>query len=804
MEKIVNKSIKIDLHIHSKKSSFKDKTIVENSDIDNIKTLIGALLDNKVNLCAITDHDSFDYKLYSKLKKEEKKDNCIKKVLPGVEFTVTFKRNNNVKPLHVIAIFNDEDDEKIKKIEEVLKFDSNNRPKYNYNNTFDEKKFLDILAKIDLDALLIVHQKQTISSTSDPKQNDANSLGVDAFNEFVLSEYFEAFEFKNRKNEVFNNLEKQKYENEALRFITGSDCHEWSVYPKHDSKSNDVEFKHTFIKSLPTFRGLAFALTDDSRISLSDNFYTTDTDNYIKEINISIDNVKLDIPLSRGINVIIGDNSIGKSLLLHKLTDYYRLNHESNLSPLTKTIVSGYNAYLNDNCISIDTHLPKNKIFGFDTQGEIRKKFNQGALKSKSFFETKYPLDVDVSNIKNKVLSIINEVEQLIKIKFSYDYDYECISNIDLLKEEINPTSISIINCDEKIHNDKLSKIDKIITTRDAAINKLNELVKLDISELEKFKIKELIGLLKEENKKITNEKIILDKQNKIINSINKVFLETINKNNKTNTNDDITYSKYVNNVQMLANQILSTINYQNKIKEISYNVDEYIIKPNEKPYLHYTFIKKTKIEKVDNNYISKLLTLPLRKNQSMFNISNLNKLEFINMLNKYDDEEFPNPVDFYKKKILDEIEKDFKNIPSIVQFKDNQRKDYSDGVNAHVYFDIISSNVYQKGIYLIDQPEDDVSPSAIKKYLLKDFKHMGRDRQVLLITHNPQFVVNLDVDNVICITKTDDKKIKIISGALEYKDSNTDIIQSVAEILEGGIDSIKKRWKRYDKQNNN
>lgn len=97
---------------------------------------------------------------------------------------------------------------------------------------------------------------------------------------------------------------------------------------------------------MPTFRGLAFALTDDSRISLSDNFYTTDTDNYIKEINISIDNVKLDIPLSRGINVIIGDNSIGKSLLLHKLTDYYRLNHESNLSPLTKTIVSGYNAYL--------------------------------------------------------------------------------------------------------------------------------------------------------------------------------------------------------------------------------------------------------------------------------------------------------------------------------------------------------------------------------------------------------------------------------------------------------------------------
>ena len=79
MVKIVDQAIKIDLHIHSKKSYFKDKAIVENSDINNIKTLIDALLDNKVNLCAITDHDSFDYDLYSKLKKEEKKIIALKK-----------------------------------------------------------------------------------------------------------------------------------------------------------------------------------------------------------------------------------------------------------------------------------------------------------------------------------------------------------------------------------------------------------------------------------------------------------------------------------------------------------------------------------------------------------------------------------------------------------------------------------------------------------------------------------------------------------------------------------------------------
>ena len=44
MVKIVDQAIKIDLHIHSKKSYFKDKAIVENSDINNIKTLIASNL----------------------------------------------------------------------------------------------------------------------------------------------------------------------------------------------------------------------------------------------------------------------------------------------------------------------------------------------------------------------------------------------------------------------------------------------------------------------------------------------------------------------------------------------------------------------------------------------------------------------------------------------------------------------------------------------------------------------------------------------------------------------------------------
>ena len=71
------------------------------------------------------------------------------------------------------------------------------------------------------------------------------------------------------------------------------------------------------------------AVTNTKRINYVNNFYST-TDKYLDSINIQIDNDKYDIKLSKGINVIIGDNSIGKSLLIHKLTNYNYLNDLKN------------------------------------------------------------------------------------------------------------------------------------------------------------------------------------------------------------------------------------------------------------------------------------------------------------------------------------------------------------------------------------------------------------------------------------------------------------------------------------------
>ena len=70
------------------------------------------------------------------------------------------------------------------------------------------------------------------------------------------------------------------------------------------------------------------------------------------------------------------------------------------------------------------------------------------------------------------------------------------------------------------------------------------------------------------------------------------------------------------------------------------------------------------------------------------------------------------------------------------------------------------------------------------------------------MVTHNPQFIVNLDIDNLIYLSKDIDGTLIFQSGALEYECADYQVLQLVADNIEGGLDSIQKRWKRYEKAN--
>ena len=252
MQKVVDTGLKIDLHIHSKASHAKDGRKVANNTLENIPLLISKLSENGVNICAITDHDVFSYEMYRALKAAENQDNSILKVLPGVEFSVTFRHESIEKMLHIVAIFSDADDEKVKQMEQAIQA---NRP--GQDGSYSEEAMLSLLRVISLDTILIVHQKRSLSG-KEPGGNDANALGEEKFFEFVDTDYFEAFEFRNKRNEVFNRtyVHEQGLE-EKVRFVTGTDCHDWTVYPAEDkSDKSPSQFPYTYAKCLPTFKGL--------------------------------------------------------------------------------------------------------------------------------------------------------------------------------------------------------------------------------------------------------------------------------------------------------------------------------------------------------------------------------------------------------------------------------------------------------------------------------------------------------------------------------------------------------------------
>lgn len=213
-----------------------------------------------------------------------------------------------------------------------------------------------------------------------------------------------------------------------------------------------------------------------------------------------------------------------------------------------------------------------------------------------------------------------------------------------------------------------------------------------------------------------------------------------------------------------------------------------------------YRFVAKTKTKEVSNANLLTLINNVLGKS-----VKDINSIDSSTIPDRFSNR---NKETSYKEKLINlknELDKEIDNCFSIDKaINDASDKDVtkelSSGFNSKIYFDLISNQTDDNRIYIIDQPEDDVSQPSIKKNILGDFYDMSKNRQVIIITHNPQFIVNLDVDNVIFIGKDENDKIYIQNGALEYCDKDYDILKIVADNIEGGIDSINERWKRYDK----
>jgi hypothetical protein len=99
----------------------------------------------------------------------------------------------------------------------------------------------------------------------------------------------------------------------------------------------------------------------------------------------------------------------------------------------------------------------------------------------------------------------------------------------------------------------------------------------------------------------------------------------------------------------------------------------------------------------------------------------------------------------------------------------------------------------------LIDQPEENLDPKSVFDDLVPHFREARKRRQIIIVTHNANLVVNTDADQVIVASCEPSEQgqlpfIDYATGSLE----NPDIRAAVCDILEGGERAFLERERRY------
>ena len=135
----------------------------------------------------------------------------------------------------------------------------------------------------------------------------------------------------------------------------------------------------------------------------------------------------------------------------------------------------------------------------------------------------------------------------------------------------------------------------------------------------------------------------------------------------------------------------------------------------------------------------------------------------------------------------------DFINIGVKVTLDKKPITKLSYGQQGTIYLRLqIAAKMFSETI-IYDQPEDDLDNDFITNELIPIFKKIKLYRQIIIVSHNANLVVNADSEQVI-IANNDDGKLSYFSGSLEDPIINAE----VCRILEGGKNAFEDRERKY------
>lgn len=194
------------------------------------------------------------------------------------------------------------------------------------------------------------------------------------------------------------------------------------------------------------------------------------------------------------------------------------------------------------------------------------------------------------------------------------------------------------------------------------------------------------------------------------------------------------------------------------------------IINENQNPYTGLSDLKKAIIRIQSGDFL------------------NLTDRRFGEHIQKLDPEKIDRIMCFFPEDSLDIRYYDQKrrNFISIKQGSPGQR-------NAALLAFLL---IYGNEPLVLDQPEDDLDNQLIYDSIVAQLREIKRKRQVIVVTHNANVVVNGDSENVIPLHINNSAQTVTTGygGLQEY-----DVRNKICEILEGGKDAFESRYKRIN-----
>lgn len=633
-------------------------------------------------------------------------------------------------------------------------------------------------------------------------------------------------------------LKKSKYVKPLLQ---SSDAHSFSQIGK----------KFSWIKADKTFQGLKQILFEpEDRVSLMVE------KPQLEKVELVIDHISIsekNIYLSENLNAIIGGRANGKSTLLNSIAK--KLNKNVSDQNFVFNNMNDFKIFWKDGNESYDRqveYIPQEYMFKLaNNENELNILVNK-IIRSKNLDKKLEEYDDECTIIRAEIQLLLTEYfSKIEKLENLVKPDEEKKTTLTRL-EEYRKKRLSILgesdfNTDEKnvfqqkkaekekfekniqdyeLQKDLVSKLeiqDALLKYQD---NLIDESILREFTEFfEKFNT-ELKDKFQEKQRSITST---LDSQ--IDNAKNEVIIIEENSAYIKGTKFLKTNTELIKIEELIQSetQILQLIeDFEHQKDNLEKEIEE-----NRTTIIDKYFMYKSAREKLENEFKISEIDLEI-------------SLKF-KMIDLYDEFAYINGQGNLKNKFIESLTTDFdaiissifdqkdlrfnnnKNIRNLIEhffsthfyeydftivYQDDEFKQMSPGKKAFVILKLILEFSDSKIPVLIDQPEDSLDNRAIYNELTKYIKDTKKQRQIIIVTHNPNVVVGSDCENIIIANQhsnvyknRNNEKFAYVNGGLEdsftkksdYILESQGIREHIFEILEGGKDAFEKREKKYN-----